>query len=93
MRFISHCCDLVSAHLLQFAVLGGGHVEVCVGQATLHQEVGHQRRLVRRVLHHDPVQLRNMEEGLRQAGQLGLLHQPGQKSEKRSVSVEKRNRQ
>lgn len=67
----------VSAHLLQFAVLGGGHVQVRVGEAALHQEVRHQRRLVRRVLHHDPVELRNMEEGLGHTSQLGLLHQPG----------------
>lgn len=65
-------------HLLQFAVLGGGHVQVGVSQATLHEEVSHQGRLVWRILHHDPVQLRNVEERLGQSSQFGLLHQPGQ---------------
>lgn len=70
------------AHLLQLAVLGGGHVQVGVGQAALREEVGHQRRPVRRILHHDPVQLRNVEEGLGQSGQFGLLHQPGRMKRK-----------
>lgn len=65
-------------HLLQFAVLGCGHVQVGVGQATLHKEVSHQWRLVRRVFHHDPVQLWNVEKCLGQSSQFSLLHQPGQ---------------
>lgn len=66
-------------YLLQFAVLGGGYMQVGVGQATLHKEVSHQRRLVWRILHHDPVQLWNVEERLGQSSQFGLLHQPGQR--------------
>lgn len=66
-------------HLLQFAVLGGGYVQVGVGQATLHKEVSYQRRLVWRILHHDPMQLRNVEKRLGQSSQFSLLHQPGQR--------------
>lgn len=66
-------------HLLQFAVLSSGHVQVRVGQTALVQEVGHEGRLVGGVLNQDPVELRNVEEGLRQTYQLGLLHQPGER--------------
>lgn len=62
-----------------------------VGQATLHQEVSHQWRLVWRVLHHDPVELGNVEEGLGQTSQLGLLHQPGQGQSEIRVYVRKRD--
>lgn len=62
--------------LLEFLVLGGRHVKVGVDQAALLQKVADQRSLLGRVLHHDPVELRNVEERLRQAGQLCFLHQP-----------------
>lgn len=64
-------------HLLKFPVLGGGYVQVGVGQATLLKEVSHERCLVWRILYHDPVQLWNVEERLGQSSQFSLLHQPG----------------
>lgn len=60
----------------QLIVPGRLHVEVGVVQARFAEESRHQRRPALRVLHQDPVQVGDVEEGVGQPRQLRLLHRP-----------------
>ena len=59
---------------LEFEIRRRGDVEVCVGDAAAPQELRHQLCLDLGVLNEDPVEVWDQEEGVAEAGQLGLLH-------------------
>lgn len=61
----------------QLQALGCLHVEVGEVEPSLLQQVGYEVGPPWRVLHHHPVQVLYMEEGVGQTGQLSFLHWPG----------------